>query len=152
MPCLKITISSTTPLLALLLAFLRGETTHGKLLPKSGVSRSFYLLSADDTYPCTQSHICLCFAYSNLLYCRPYETFSSLFLSIDLKSLKLKPYDWYALGNTKNWFVSEKKKKEKIQSSRLLVEYSKDDACRLLDMINISISFFKATGSIFSFH
>lgn len=67
MPCLKITISSTTPLLALLLAFLRGETTHGKLLPKSGVSRSFYLLSADDTYPCTGPtsvfalHTAICF-------------------------------------------------------------------------------------------
>lgn len=39
-----------TSLLALLLAFLRGETTHGKLLSKSEVSRCFYLLSANDTY------------------------------------------------------------------------------------------------------
>lgn len=33
-------------------------------------------------------------------------------------------------------------RKKKIQSSRLLVEHSKDDAFRLLNMINISTSFF----------
>lgn len=103
-----------TSLLAFLLSFLRGETTHGKFLSKLV---TVLLVKCWWHLPGIWSHICLCFAYSSLLYCRPWETFSSLFLSADLKSLKLKPHDWYAQGNTKNQFMSEEKKNPVLQAS-----------------------------------
>lgn len=99
----------------------------------------FYLLSADDTYlvfgPTSvfALHTAVCFTvdpgrHSHL---SSYPQISN-------------HWNWNPMTDTPKAIlrINLCQRKKKIQSSRLLVEHSKDDAFRLLNMINISTSFF----------